>query len=153
MCHILWKVLTEHGKHRNDTIIHNLSLFEKGHTHTILIIIMISNSYICDTIWSIEAKVGIFQNWAIDSVIEHSISEFVWSKPHVPTLFGYKVMNIYGVYFLMYFIVFCSLFWPVSQFHIYRLWPPWTISCHNYVLFSVINTLSIFQYWPPLYAP
>ena len=80
-------------------------------------------------IWSIKAKVGIFQNWAIDTVIKHSHSGFVWSKLHLPTLFGYKVMNTCVVYFLMYFYVFYSLFLPVSQFHICWLWP----SCHQLV--------------------
>ena len=71
-----------------------------------------------------------FQNWAIDTVIKHSIPEFVWSKSHLPTLFSYKVMNICVIYFLMYFFVFYTLFLPVSQFHICRLWPPWSISSH-----------------------
>ena len=59
-----------------------------------------------------------FQNWAIDTAIKHSISWFVWSKPHLPTLFGYKVMDIWVIYFLMYFFCFYCLFVPISQFNI-----------------------------------
>ena len=39
-------------------------------------------------------------------------------------------MNIFNVYFLMYFFIFYSLFLPVSQIYICQLWPPWTMS-HN----------------------
>ena len=50
---------------------------------------------------------------------KHSISGFVWSKLHLPTLFGYKVMNICVVYFLMYFFVFHSLFFAcISVSHL-----------------------------------
>ena len=88
---------------------------------------------------TIEAKEGISQNWAIDNGIKHSISEFVWSKLHLPTLFGYKVMNICVLYFLMYFRVFYSLFLPVSQFHICRHWPPWSISYHITIIIFIIH--------------
>ena len=70
--------------------------------------------------------------WYCVDVMKHSMSGFVWSKPNLPTLLGYKVMYI-CVYFCMYISqILYSLFWPVSQFNICRLWIPWTISCHMF---------------------
>ena len=41
--------------------------------------------------------------------------------------------------FLCISLVFDSVFLPVSQFHICRLWPPWNISCRKYAsLLSVL---------------
>ena len=50
------------------------------------------------------------KNWAIDTVIKHSVSGFSRSKTHLPPLFGFKVMDICVVYFLLYFFVFTSYF-------------------------------------------
>ena len=57
--------------------------------------------------------------WAFGTVIKHSMSGFVWSKPHLPTLFGYKVMiNICVVYFLislfftLYFCLYLNFTFP-----------------------------------------
>ena len=78
---------------------------------------------ICVTIWSSRPKYRRhFQNWAIDTVIEHSISGFVWckSKLHLQ-LQSYEYLCIY---FLMYFFVFYFLFLSVSQFRFCQLWPP-----------------------------
>ena len=67
-----------------------------------------------DTIWWIEANVGIFQNWAIDAVIKpSSIVGFVWSKSHLSTLY---------CPFLMYFFVLYSLFFVcISVLHLQTL--------------------------------
>ena len=74
----------------------------------------------CETIQSIEAKAGSFQNWAIDTVIKHSISGFIWPKPHLPTSFGYKVREYLCCLFSYLFLLCFTLCWPPNLTQIFK---------------------------------
>ncbi len=55
-----------------------------------------------------------------------------WSKLQLHSLFLDQVTNFWPVIIVLFSFIFLPQFWPVSQLWKCRLWPQWTISCHNY---------------------
>ena len=62
--------------------------------------------------------VSIFQNWAVDNVMKHSISWFVWSKRHLPTLFGEYLCCLFSYVFLCFLF---PIFAGISVSHLRTL--------------------------------
>ena len=100
----------------------------------------------------------------LTTVIKHSISGLVWYKPHLPTLFGYKVMNILCspifaciCLFSYAFCCFYSLFLPVPNFHISRLWRKLTWRQHYRDSWCIPQhwhheATSVTGYWASIHA-
>ena len=112
--------------------------------------------YICDMIWSMEAKVDFFFS-KLSYLQCHAVGAY--SKKYLgpnPSFIAYswtQVTNFWPVFvfvfFVFVFVCFLPQFWPVSQLWKCGLWPPWTILCY---IFSLIGSLLKFLLIPTLFV-